>query len=160
MRGSLNGESQKTLWDCQKDLVKRITQITTLILPEGEGVVLRFINKDVKNSLNLTTAEIGHKLAGMEPVPTNDSHTKIGTSLKSKVLKPLVYDRLKAEGLERPLLISVITDGRPNGENQSELVNAILECGKELEDAGYHREGACYALPSSPSPRISDGISC
>ncbi|KAF4538100.1 uncharacterized protein LTHEOB_11048 [Lasiodiplodia theobromae] len=122
MRGSLNGESQKTLWDCQKDLVKRITQITTLILPEG------------------------HKLAGMEPVPTNDSHTKIGTSLKSKVLKPLVYDRLKAEGLERPLLISVITDGRPNGENQSELVNAILECGKELEDAGYHREDVKFVI--------------
>ncbi|KAB2571681.1 Ankyrin-3 [Lasiodiplodia theobromae] len=123
----------------QKDLVERITKITTRILPKGEGVVLRFINQDVGDSSNLTAVEIGKKLAEMSPV-TNSGHSEIGTNLRSKILKPLVYDKLKERSLKRPLLISVITDGRPNNEDTSTLANVILECGKNLEADGYRRE--------------------
>lgn len=142
MRTKPPGEPLKTHWDFQKDLVERITQITTEILPKGKGVVLRFINQDVENSSNLTALEIRNKLAGMSPV-TNSGHSEIGTNLKSKILKPLVYDKLRDKSLKRPLLISVITDGRPNNEDTSMLANTIFDCGERLAGAGYRRERAC-----------------
>lgn len=125
-------------WEDQKALVKRIAQITTRILPDKEGVALRFINQDVDNSSNLSLAGIGDVLSPISWVP--NSNTEIGTYLKSKILEPLVYKKLESKSLTRPLLISVITDGRPSKEKDSEFVDAILECGQRLEDAGYPRE--------------------
>ncbi|KAK0637534.1 Ankyrin repeat-containing protein [Lasiodiplodia hormozganensis] len=135
---------QKSLWGCQKELVEHITQITTRILPEGEGVVLKFINQDIGSS-DLTVAEISDKLGKMSPI-TDSRHSEIGTFLRSKILEPLVYSKIKTRSLERPLLISVITDGRPTNENQSTLVDAILECGQKLEKARYRREDVKFMI--------------
>jgi hypothetical protein len=132
-------------WDAQKKLIQRITKITTRILPEGEGVALRFINREVDSSSNLTLDGIG-KI--MDPMPWQPGgNTAIGTYLRSKVLEP-VYSKIRAKNLERPLLISIITDGMPEPENKSELVNAILECGNILQYAGYPREST-YLMPNS-----------
>ncbi|CAG8662775.1 18303_t:CDS:2 [Rhizophagus irregularis] len=120
-------------WDSQKRLVDRIAKITTRILPEGQGVALRFINQDVDNNSNLTLAEIRNILEPMSYMP--GGNTEIGTYLRSKILEPLVYSKLESKSLERPLLISVITDGMPEGEKSSEFVDAILECGNKLEGA-------------------------
>lgn len=132
-------------WDSQKLLVKRITRITTRILPEGEGVALRFINQDVDNSSDLTLAGIGDILDETSWMP--NSFSQLGTNLRSKILQPLVYSKLETKSLERPLLISVITDGVPSKEKSTEFVDAILECGNYLEQAGYSRESACPILP-------------
>lgn len=128
-------------WDSQKRLVDRIAKITTRILPEGQGVALRFINQDVDNNSNLTLAEIRNILEPMSYMP--GGNTEIGTYLRSKILEPLVYSKLESKSLERPLLISVITDGMPEGEKSSEFVDAILECGNKLEGAKYPRESTC-----------------
>lgn len=126
-------------WDSQKKLVQRITKITTRILPEGEGVALRFINRDLNNSSKLTFEEIGTIMDSWQP----NGDTKIGTHLKSKILEPLVYSKIEEENLERPLLITIITDDMPSSEDPSQLAKAILECGDRLQHAGYPRESAC-----------------
>ncbi|EXX56772.1 hypothetical protein RirG_213100 [Rhizophagus irregularis DAOM 197198w] len=131
-------------WDSQKRLVDRIAKITTRILPEGQGVALRFINQDVDNNSNLTLAEIRNILEPMSYMP--GGNTEIGTYLRSKILEPLVYSKLESKSLERPLLISVITDGMPEGEKSSEFVDAILECGNKLEGAKYPRESVKFMV--------------
>lgn len=135
-------------WDAQRKLVERITRITTRILPEGEGVALRFINQDEDESSSLTFERIGDILKRMS---WSEGNTDIGTYLKSKILEPLVYSKLESQSLERPLLISVITDGMPKPEKKSEFVNAIVECGNKLADANYPRESECPrpTLPQS-----------
>lgn len=102
--------------------------------------MLRFINQDVDHTSSLNLEGIGEVFETMS-WQREKSHTKIGTHLKSKILEPLVYSKLDpaSGGLSRPLLISVITDGMPTKEPQSEFVNAILECGNKLEEAGYPR---------------------
>ncbi|KAJ8698148.1 hypothetical protein PTI98_004886 [Pleurotus ostreatus] len=131
-------------WENQKKLIKQITQITTRILPEGEGVALRFINRDVGNASNLTLAEIGKIL---DPMPWQPGgNTEIGTYLRSKILQPLVYSKIKDKTLERPLLISIITDGMPEPEDKSELANAIVECGDALQSADYPRESVKFMI--------------
>jgi hypothetical protein len=131
-------------WDAQVQLVKRITQITTRILPEGDGVALRFINQDVDNSDKLSFQEIGKIMENKSWQRNGD--TEIGTYLKSKILEPLVYSKLQPKTLARPLLISVITDGMPEPEKKEAFVEAIKECGVKLVQAGYPRESE-YILP-------------
>ncbi|EHK42064.1 hypothetical protein TRIATDRAFT_31436 [Trichoderma atroviride IMI 206040] len=122
-------------WESQKELIQRITQVTTLVLPEGEGVALRFINRDVDNATNLTLEGIRDILKPMTWQPGGD--TPIGTNLQSKILQPLVYEKIKNRTLERPLLIIIITDGMPEPEDPSMLVNAILECERQLQKNDY-----------------------
>ncbi|RFU79619.1 transcription factor [Trichoderma arundinaceum] len=125
-------------WESQKELIQRITQVTTLILPDGEGVALRFINRDVNNSTNLTLEGIRDLLQPMTWQPGGD--TPIGTNLRSKILQPIVYSKIEDKTLERPLLIIIITDGMPEPEDSSVLVNAILECERKLQENNYPPE--------------------
>jgi hypothetical protein len=124
-------------WDAQVQLVKRIARITTRILPEGDGVALRFINQNVANSDKLSLQGIGNIMENMSWQPRGD--TKIGTYLKSKILEPLIYSQLQRQTLAKPYLISVFTDGMPSEEDET-FVEAIKECGVKLHQAGYPRE--------------------
>ncbi|OTB16288.1 hypothetical protein K445DRAFT_21926 [Daldinia sp. EC12] len=131
-------------WGNQKDLVNRIAKITTRILPEGEGVALRFINQDIDNSSNLTLQGIGGII---EPMSwQRGGRTPIGTNLRSKILEPLVYSKIRDKSLKRPLLITITTDGIPSSEPDSAFVDAISECGKKLEDAEYPRESVKFMI--------------
>lgn len=135
-------------WESQKEFVQRITKITTLVLPDGEGVTLRFINRDINNSDNLTLEGLKNILQPMDWQPGGD--TPIGTNLRSKILQPLVYSKLEAGTLERPLLIIIMTDGMPEREDRSELENVILECEKKIQDSGYPPQSMsiCFLLLS------------
>lgn len=147
-------------WVAQEELVKRIAKITTRILPEGEGVALRFINKTVDESPNLTLEDIGNIFYRTSWDPNGD--TPIGTFLRSKILQPLVYSTLGQESLKRPLLISVITDGMPSKENKTEFVDAIVECGRKLQAAGYPRESVKFMVgqigTAQAATKFLDGI--
>lgn len=122
-------------WDSQNKLINRIARVTTRILPEGEGVYMRYINQEIPNSNSLSFEDLGEVIKPL----TWGGDTPIGTNLKSKILEPLVYSKLPND-LKRPLLVSVITDGMPEPEPKSTFVDAIAECGDKLEAAGLPRE--------------------
>lgn len=122
-------------WESQKELVQRIAKIATMVLPPDEGVALRFINRNVENSDNLTLERLGNVLKDMDWRPGGD--TPIGTNLRSKILQPLVYSKLDAGNLDRPLIVIIMTDGMPEREDKTELERVILECEKKIQDSGY-----------------------
>lgn len=128
-------------WDSQNQLINRIARVTTRILPEGEGVYMRYINQEIPSSDSLKFEEL---LDVVRPL-TWGGDTPIGTNLKSKILEPLVYSKLPGD-LKRPLLVSVITDGMPEPEPRSTLVDAIAECGDKLEAAGLPRESVKFMI--------------
>ncbi|XDG05472.1 hypothetical protein ABKA04_005087 [Annulohypoxylon sp. FPYF3050] len=150
-------------WKSLKFLAERITKITTRILPKYEGIMLRFINQDVDHTSSLNLEGIGKVFETMS-WQRERSHTKIGTHLKSKILEPLVYSKLDpaSGGLERPLLISIITDGMPTQEPHYEFANAILECGNKLEEAGYPRQSVKFMVgqvgTGRDAARFLDGL--
>ncbi|KAK6543445.1 hypothetical protein TWF694_000192 [Orbilia ellipsospora] len=127
-----------------RSLVKRVAEVTTKIVPDNEGVEIRFINlptaphfsKPKLNAIDAIMAEAKY-----------DGWTAIGTNLKEKVLEPLIYAKLRQEKavLTRPVLICIITDGSPEdpvvNEKRETLQNNIIECGDILEKHGYHRDG-------------------
>jgi hypothetical protein len=122
-------------WESQRELIKRIARIATTVLPDDEGVELCFINQNVGSASNLSVEDLQRITEPLRP----RGDTPIGTSLKSKILQPLVYQKLEAGSFERPLLITIITDGMPEPEPRDTLVNAIVECGQRLEEKGFPR---------------------
>ncbi|KAI1642280.1 ankyrin [Daldinia loculata] len=141
----------------QQHLVKRITKFATYIIPDEDGVELRFINSSVSGS-RLREAEVETIMTNMQP--TGD--TDIGTNLIAKILKPLVYDKLDNKELKRPLLVSIITDGCSESEASDTLRNTIIGCGKNLIKAGYEPEAVLFQVSrignSKASKKFFDGL--
>ncbi|KAF7790149.1 hypothetical protein EIP86_001101 [Pleurotus ostreatoroseus] len=132
-------------FDSQRELVKRIARIATRIVPDTYGVELRFINATLPaTSCALSAAQVDQVVAAVRP----SSGSKLGTGLRNKILKPLVYDVLAdpARRFERPLLVTVITDGQPDPEPLSTFKDAIVECRRKLVNAGYEPNAVMFSI--------------
>ncbi|KAI0882479.1 uncharacterized protein GGS22DRAFT_195754 [Annulohypoxylon maeteangense] len=137
-----NKGKEENRWGNQKELVLRIARTTTRILPDGEGVALRFINNETDNSTSLDLEGIGTSISSIVP----KGNTNIGTTLEERILEPLVYSRLEAKALERPLLITIITDGGPEPESKDMLAKVIVECGDRLVQDGFPRDSVKFLI--------------
>ncbi|EAU29372.1 predicted protein [Aspergillus terreus NIH2624] len=67
--------------------------------------------------------------------------TPLGTELEAKVLNNYVYPKLKRGDAFRPVLISVITDGAPQGELKDTFKKKIKECKALLNHRDKTRVG-------------------
>ncbi len=130
----------------QIELVKRMTRISTRIIPDDEGIDLVFINSD--GVANAREAEVELKMKTTRP----SSGTPIGTRLKQKILNPLVYSVINHGNgqFKRPLLISIITDGAPTQEEgvlpslsntKAVFEAAVIDCIDQLRHRGYPDNG-------------------
>lgn len=119
-----------------------MASIATRAVPDNKGVHIRFINRFLVNSDNLNAEEIERSMA-FEP----KGGTRIGANLREKILKPFIYDVLdRGDKLERPYLILTITDGSPEGEEEDQFRNAIVECSRRLAQQNYKPDGkSCRA---------------
>lgn len=121
-------------------LVTRMCSVATRLVPDGEGVHLRFINKEEprKGAFDSLNSEQIDNALNFEP----RGGTDIGTELREKILKPFVFDVFaRGETLKRPILIIAITDGHPTDDDPHEFKNAIVECSQALANKGYEPEG-------------------
>ncbi|RPB14261.1 hypothetical protein P167DRAFT_534109 [Morchella conica CCBAS932] len=117
-----------------QEMVRRIAKITGLF--ETEGIKVRCINSTQDGEFNnIRTLEDVE--AVMSKIRFNGTHTRIGTRLWDKILKPLVFDKIDSNSLTRPLIVSIITDGQPSGEEQDAFRNTIAQCRRELMRRGY-----------------------
>lgn len=126
--------------ESQKALVKNMAQICSYLVPDDKGVELRFINANPSGVSNLRADGIERIMAAVQPL----GYTAIGLNLREKILRPLIYDVLnRGEKLSRPYLISIITDGIPEGkagvsrETPGTLKEVIAECADKLTQTGY-----------------------
>jgi len=129
-------------------LVTRIARIATKIVPDDmAGVDLRFINNNLAS--NLSDTEILQTMRRVWP----SGATEIGTNLRKKILKPLVYDIIDSTvsttspiPFKRPLLVCIITDGHPVQECQNALRDEIVTCKRKLEAKGYDPTSVMYCI--------------
>ncbi|KAF7586201.1 hypothetical protein BBP40_009303 [Aspergillus hancockii] len=88
---------------------------------DQDGISVRFMN----------SMEVGDGIRSVDDVNMLVSRvrcqglTPLGTSLKHKVLDPMVVGPARAGRLEKPVLIITITDGQPAGEPLDSVANAI-----------------------------------
>ncbi|KAJ3559589.1 hypothetical protein NM688_g263 [Phlebia brevispora] len=127
-------------YETQRELVKRIAKIATRLVPDGLGVELRFINS--RSASNLNAAQIEKALDAVSP----SGATSIGTGLHDKILQPLVFSAMKKKRFDRPLLVSVITDGHPDPEPVATFKDAIVDCRRRLVNAGYDPTAVMFSI--------------
>lgn len=112
-------------------MVERIARVATRIIPENMGIDLRFIN--ARNAF--TDCREDQIPTNMKMVTPRGS-TPLGKNLQERILGPLIHDPIeRGVRLERPYLISIITDGRP--DDQELFINALRDCKFALDEAGY-----------------------
>lgn len=135
---------EENRWPKQTELATRTADIAIQSVPNLKGVHFRFINKSTSNTDDLKGDGVAAQIRDNAP----NGSTPIGTQLREKILKPLIYSSLDAgKKLARPYLVMIMTDGCPWDENVDELRNSILDCGKRLTAAGY-RKDSTYPTPS------------
>ncbi|GKZ76484.1 hypothetical protein AnigIFM56816_006750 [Aspergillus niger] len=155
--GSMKRENRSKHLD---GLSQRITSITTRVVPDDEGIELRFINQATTAAMSKPTSEEVSQIIQQTPFL---GWTEIGLNLRKKVLEDIVYKPLRENNLKRPVLVSIITDGHPQGirksrERRSTLKEAILECGKVLEKYGYKRDVVRFQISQIGNDQEAEGF--
>lgn len=102
---------------------------------DSDGVTIRFMNSDERGD-HIRSREDAEALVSRVRF---SGLTPMGTSLKNKVLDPLVAGPARAGRLEKPVLVITITDGQPAGEPHGAVKDAIRGVTDELGRTRYGR---------------------
>lgn len=139
--------SEENRYEYLIELVIRIARIATKIVPDNMARVdLRFINNNFAS--NVSGTEVLQTMRKVWP----SGVTEIGTNLRNKILKPLVYDIIDSNTsatpipFKRPLLVCIITDGHPVQEGRNVLRDEIVRCKRKLEAKGYDPTSVMYCI--------------
>ncbi|KAI5784977.1 hypothetical protein DFH27DRAFT_576416 [Peziza echinospora] len=125
------------------EALKRIVSITTTYTTNNDGIALRWLNQETTRQLApmrlKTTAKVDEIIGEMSKKMRGP--TRLGTMLEQKILKPALYDKIDNvnDELKRPLLITIITDGDPFGEERHQLKQTILNCKERLRNCPNYK---------------------
>lgn len=122
-----NGERIKDL----KVILEKVAFAATLF--DQDGISLRFMNNEFSQNNIRTPQQIEQVIAQVQ----FRGLTPMGTSLKSKVLEPLVLTPARSGQLQKPVLVIAITDGQPAGEPENAVQEAIISASQELGRTQY-----------------------
>jgi hypothetical protein len=102
---------------------------------DQDGISVRFMNSN----------EIGDGIRSIDDVNMLVSRvrfaglTPLGTSLRNKVIEPMVVAPARAGRLQKPVLIITITDGQPAGEPHDTVASTIRYASEEVSRTQYGR---------------------
>lgn len=117
--------------------LKRVLTLITLATTKFDqnGVSVRFMNSHEQSDNVRSLSDIEALLSRVQFAGL----TPLGTNLKQKVLEPLVVSPVRANRLEKPVLVITITDGRPAGEDPNTVANAVNYVVDEVSRSQYGR---------------------
>ncbi|KAK6518915.1 hypothetical protein TWF281_003605 [Arthrobotrys megalospora] len=154
--GSMNApttsNSSMTRIHSQKQIVERIADITSILMPDDGGIYVRFLNRKVTWD-KLGKDEVNHKLGFIEP----DGGTPLGAAFKREVIDPFIVGNIEAgKQLESPYLICIITDGAPNRGEDQVFVQELKKCLELLEENGYGDRVVSFVISRIGDDRSAD----
>ncbi|KAF3930747.1 hypothetical protein ABW19_dt0210384 [Dactylella cylindrospora] len=114
-----------------KLILEKVAFAATLF--DQDGISLRFMNNDFAQNNIRTPQQIEQVISQIQ----FRGLTPMGTSLRQKVLDPLVVQPGRSNGLQKPILVITITDGQPAGEAENAVEEAILYASNELSRTPY-----------------------
>lgn len=119
-----------------KLILSRIAYATSLF--DSDGIQVRFMNSNVQGNNVRTEQDAEQLVRGV----SFSGLTPMGTSLRNKIIEPLVVGPARAGRLNKPILIVTITDGQPAGEPLSAVNDAIRYASSELARMDRYGPGA------------------
>ncbi|KAJ5105311.1 hypothetical protein NUU61_002658 [Penicillium alfredii] len=126
----------------RKDQLRQILGIvaTAASTFDQDGISVRFMN----------SMELGDGIRNAEDVDRLVSRvrfsglTPLGTSLRNKVLDPMVLGPARANRLDKPVLVITITDGQPAGEPHGAVGDSIRFAVEEVSRTRYGRGAVSF----------------
>ncbi|OKL59153.1 hypothetical protein UA08_05958 [Talaromyces atroroseus] len=123
----------------------QLKQILSLIATaaakfDSDGVAIRFMNSDERSD-SIRSKEEAEALVSRVRF---SGLTPMGTSLKNKVLDPMILGQARSGRLDKPALVITITDGQPAGEPHNAVVDAIRSTVDELQRRGYGQGAVAF----------------
>lgn len=123
-----------------KVILARVAYAAALF--DDDGISVRFMNSDPPPQVcnNIKTEQQVEQLVSSVSFK---GLTPMGTSLKNKILEPLVLAPARSGQLRKPVLIITITDGQPAGEAPNAVFDVIRSTAAELRNNPRCGENAC-----------------
>ncbi|GES66462.1 hypothetical protein ATEIFO6365_0015000700 [Aspergillus terreus] len=126
--------SQSINWDEDRS-AERLIISETIVAVEAtydntRAVRIEFLNGPFRGEKVSTPEELTQLLENID----NYGKTPLGTELEAKILKNYVYPKLEKGERFRPVLITVITDGDPQGEPRDAFKKKLQYCEALLRD--------------------------
>ncbi|ODM19347.1 hypothetical protein SI65_05965 [Aspergillus cristatus] len=119
----------------RKEQLKQIISIvaTAASTFDQDGISVRFMNNmeagdGIRNADDVTMLTSRVRFQGLTP---------LGSSLRNKVLEPMVIGPARAGRLDKPVLVITITDGQPAGEPHDTVANSIRYAVEEVSRSRY-----------------------
>lgn len=131
--GSIEFEENGVRKDQLRNIISTVATAASTF--DEDGISVRFMN----------SSEIGDGIRSADDVDFLVSRvrfqglTPLGTSLKNKVLDPLVLGPARAGRLLKPVLVITITDGQPAGEPKDTVTEVIRRASDAVTRSPYGR---------------------
>ena len=129
--GSMRAEERGERIDDLKTILSKAAGVASLF--DDDGIEVRFMNNSVEGN-GIRSAEQAVRLVDNVRF---SGITPLGTQLDRKVIKPIVVDLARRNQLAKPILVIVVSDGAPVGENRSTVRDVVLAAVNETTRAGY-----------------------
>lgn len=127
-----NGERIKDL----RLILSRVAYAASLF--DDDGIQVRFMNSEERGDNIRNESQVDALIQRIQ----FKGLTPMGTSLRNKVLEPLVLTPARSGQLKKPVLIITITDGQPAGEPQGAVFDTIRQTVSELGNNPRYGRGA------------------
>jgi hypothetical protein len=119
----------------RKEQLRQILGIVATVAStfDQDGIEVRFMNSmeeghGIRSSIDVENLVSRVRFSGLTP---------LGTSLRQKVIDPLVVGPIRSGRLQKPVLVITITDGQPAGEAHSTVRDTISYAVHEAQRAQY-----------------------
>ncbi|KAJ6105401.1 hypothetical protein N7512_008918 [Penicillium capsulatum] len=126
----------------RKDKLRQILGIvaTAASTFDQDGISVRFMNS-VESGDGIRSADDVNMLVSRVRF---SGLTPLGTSLRNKVIDPMVVGPARANRLDKPVLVITITDGQPAGEPHSAVGDVIRYAVEETSRTRYGRGAVSF----------------
>ncbi|KAL3475639.1 hypothetical protein BJX99DRAFT_229347 [Aspergillus californicus] len=126
----------------RKEQLKQIIGIVASVAStfDEDGISIRFMNNDflqngIRSALEVDQIISNIRFSGMTP---------LGTSLRSKVIEPLIVSPARSGRLQKPVLVITITDGQPAGEPLDSVSQGIRFAIDEVSRTPHGRGAVAF----------------
>lgn len=136
--GSIMFEEDGKRLDDLKEILSIVATAASMF--DQDGISVRFMNSMVQGN-NINSKEAAEALISQVRF---QGLTPMGTSLRHKVLEPLVIGPARNGQLKKPVLVITITDGHPAGEPPKTVVDVIRHTVDEVSRTRYGRGAVSF----------------
>ncbi|KAI0964723.1 hypothetical protein F4678DRAFT_468252 [Xylaria arbuscula] len=119
-----NSSSMRRKQRVLEDTLKRLAKIANILTPTGISIRFLHSTRDENGNYDgLSSNDIEKKFKELR----FKKGSQLGTAVDRKIIKPLA-EKAERHKLKKPVIVIIITDSEPHGEDPDTLMNAIFTC--------------------------------